>query len=620
MSEVEYKSKGSLLNPVKTLSFFTRKPVTEPLGPREAAPVYRGFHVNDWEKCIGCSTCQKVCDNAAITMVRIPDLPHDEVLGVRNERPAIDYGRCCWCGLCVDICPTGSLALTREYVHTCLESELDSYFILPDPHGMHKVHFEKGWDKGEDNDLVDLHQQPMAEMEAGQRVQSFDEMVQGYSDQQAIIEASRCVQCGMCHDSCPTHMNAPEYIRAIWEGNIEQAIEQIYQSNPFSHICGRVCTRRCETACSVGRRGDPVSIRWLKRYAMDQFDHEDIKRIAHRNRIDISSGKTVAIIGAGPAGLTAAYDLAMQGHRVTVLEALPGAGGMTRYGIPAYRLPYERIDDDVDVISSLGVEIRYNTRIGSDDDTGLSVTDLQRDHDAVVLAIGLHRSRSTRIPGSEHEQVRGAIDLLRLIRLEEGKPFPEPFQAPNTVPRSAVIIGGGNTAMDIARSLTRLQLKAYGSSNITLTALESLDHLLADPVEIKEATEEGVTILAARGPKQVVIEDGVLKGLKTLGVTSIFDEKGRFSPKYDEADEQLHEAEMVVEAIGQQGDLSLLDAQLTEKLEWQRGRLQIDSGGRTSEPWLWAAGDIVTGPDVVHAVADGHRIAASIHAVLSSKA
>jgi len=607
---VKYESKGSLLNPVKTLSFFTRKPVTEPLGPRAASPTYRGFHVNDWELCIGCSTCQKVCDNAAITMVQIPGLPHDEVLGVRNERPAIDYGRCCWCGLCVDICPTASLALTREYVHTCTEAELDSYFILPDPNGMHKVHFEKGWAKDPVADLVDLQQQPMAEVEAPERLQSFDEMVEGYSDQQAIIEASRCVQCGMCHDSCPTHMNAPEYIRAIWEGNIEEAIEQIYQSNPFSHICGRVCTRRCETACSVGRRGDPVSIRWLKRYAMDKLDHDSIKRIAHRNKVEGSSGKSVAIIGAGPAGLTAAYDLTMQGHAVTVFEALPAAGGMTRYGIPAYRLPYDRIDDDVDVITSLGVEVRYNTRIGKD----IGMADLQRDHDAVILAIGLHRSRSTRIPGSDHAQVRGAIDLLRLIRLEEGKPFPRPFE----VPRSAVIIGGGNTAMDIARSMVRLQLEAYDSSNVTLTALEALENFLADPVEIKEAKEEGVTILDARGPKQVVIEDGKVRGLQTLKVESIFDDSGRFAPKYDEDDQQLHQAEMVVEAIGQMGDTSLLGDALTEQLEWNRGRLQIDAGGRTSEPWLWAAGDIVTGPDVVHAVADGHRIASSIHAEIGT--
>jgi glutamate synthase (NADPH/NADH) small chain len=136
MSDIPYKDKGSILRPIKTLGFFARKAVTEELEPRPAAANYRGFHVNDWELCIGCSTCQKVCDNAAISMVKIPSLPEDPVKGIRNERPAIDYGRCCWCGLCVDICPTSSLSLTTEYVHTCREDELDSYFILPDRKGM----------------------------------------------------------------------------------------------------------------------------------------------------------------------------------------------------------------------------------------------------------------------------------------------------------------------------------------------------------------------------------------------------------------------------------------------------------------------------------------------------
>ncbi len=144
MSDIPYKDKGSILGPLKSLGFFTRKAVTVPLEPREAAANYRGFHVNDWELCIGCSTCQKVCDNAAITMVKIPDLPEDPVKGVRSERPAIDYGRCCWCGLCVDICPTSSLSLSREYVHTCREDELDSYFVLPDPNGMHNKAFGEG--------------------------------------------------------------------------------------------------------------------------------------------------------------------------------------------------------------------------------------------------------------------------------------------------------------------------------------------------------------------------------------------------------------------------------------------------------------------------------------------
>ncbi|MGA9395664.1 MAG: FAD-dependent oxidoreductase, partial [Azonexus sp.] len=158
---------------------------------------------------------------------------------------------------------------------------------------------------------------------------------------------------------------------------------------------------------------------------------------------------------------------------------------------------------------------------------------------------------------------------------------------------------------------------AYGEVRVTLTALEDLDHFLADPDEIKEAGEEGVIILDARGPQQVVVENGKISGLKTWRVKAIFDEQGRFAPSYDEADEQFHAASMVVEAIGQTTDASLLGDTLTEQLAWHRGRLQIDASGRTSEAWLWAAGDMVRGPDVVTAVADGHRVAASIHATMS---
>ena len=599
MSDIKYSNKGSILNPLKSLQFMARAAVTEALEPRPASANYRGFHVNDWEKCIGCSTCQKVCDNAAITMVTVPSLEENLELGIRNLRPAIDYGRCCWCGLCVDICPTGSISLSREYVHVCDQSQIDSYFILPDPHGMHKQPFEKGWSKSEDADLVDLNRQSMSEIEAEARDDNFDEVATGYDKQQAILEASRCVQCGMCHDSCPTHMDAPEYIRAIWEDNIEEAVRWIYKTNPFAHVCGRVCTHRCETACSIGRRGDPVAIRWLKRYAMDSLDHEQVKKIAAEQHSDVVTGKSIAIIGSGPAGLTAAFDLVKKGHSVTVFESRKKAGGMMRYGIPEYRLPYDRLDDDINVILSLGVELKLNTQVGKD----ISMNTLKKQFDAVLLASGLHEGRSTRIPGSEHSKTVSAIELLR--KITDKTRF--------ALPKSAVVIGGGNVAMDIARSLARLQKKKYGEINVTVTALEDESHMLADEEEIREAREEGVEILPGRGPRQCIIKNKKLTGLETVCCTSVFDEEGRFHPAYDESDICIHNVEMVIEAIGQAADITYLGHEVTESVDWKRGRLQVDSNGQTAAPWLWAAGDMVEGPDVVHAIAAGHRAAESIH-------
>jgi glutamate synthase (NADPH/NADH) small chain len=244
-------------------------------------------------------------------------------------------------------------------------------------------------------------------------------------------------------------------------------------------------------------------------------------------------------------------------------------------------------------------------RIGKD----IALEQLRGSHDAVLLALGLQLGRATRIPGSDHADVRKAVDLLRQATANEDF----------GTPRQAVVIGGGNVAMDIARTLARLQKKEFGAVQVTLTALEDRAHFLADPDEIKEAGEEGIVILDSRGPQQVVVENGKVTGLRTWRVKAIFDEQGRFAPSYDESDEQFHAGSMVVEAIGQMTDSSLLGDALTEKLTWNRGRLQTDAGGRSSESWLWAAGDMVRGPDVVTAVADGHRVAASIHEAIAAK-
>ncbi len=592
----------SLFSPLKALSFLGRQPLTLPMEPRPAAPNYRGFHLNDWEKCIGCGTCATICDNSAIRMVDIKELPADPIKGFKPYRPAIDYGRCCWCALCVDICPTGALALSREYVH--VSHDLNTYFILPDEKGMHGLGFAKGWAKSSDSDLLDLKRQDMPELTAEERQDSYVEIVQGFDQQTAMLEASRCIQCGMCHDACPTNMHAPEYIRAIWSGNIEEAVRQIYRTNPLAHVCGRVCTHRCETACSIGQRGDPISIRWLKRYAMDQLSHERIKEIALLGKQTKNSGKKVAIVGAGAAGLTCAFDLASKGHTVTIFEAFEKPGGMMRYGIPEYRLPYDKLDEDIDVIKSLGVDIRCNVRIGQE----TTMADLENNFDATLIAIGLHQGRSTRIPNSEHPQVYSSVELLRRITLKEEI----------DICQKIAVIGGGNVAFDIARSLARLQRQKFGEVNLVLCALEARESMLADEVEVKEAIEEGIELFTSRGPRECTVTDGTLMGLTTVACLSIFDEEGRFHPKYDDNDVILHESQQIVEAIGQAPNLEFLGDKLINQLEWDnRGRPVVNVEGCTSESWLWAAGDVVEGPDVIHGIAAGHRVANSIHYYLS---
>ncbi len=583
------------------------KPVTikVPKTYREASERYRGLHINDWEKCSGCSTCSKICPTDAIRMVSV-DITVEA--GNKPLRPAIDYGRCSFCAMCVDICTTGSLVMTREYIH--ISDDPDSFFFLPDETGIHHDNPGVGYSRDENSELLDLKRADMEEIPGDERVQSFVEYVKGYSREQAIAEAARCVDCELCVDVCPANMDIPRYIESVFNRDISDGIDWIYRTNPLPSICGRVCTHKCETVCSIGKRGEPVAIRWLKRYIMDQADNEDIVRQIGETKVIRKAVGKVAIVGAGPAGLTAAYYLSLMGYSVTVFESKPLAGGVMRYGIPRYRLPDEALDRDIEVIKSLGVEIKCNITVGK----ALSLNELERDYEAVFLGTGFNKGRGTGVKGTDRDGVLLATPLLEKISdFMRGESQEKPF-----LPDSLIVVGGGNVAMDVARSVARLQRMNGKPVDVKVTSLESLDEMPADLDEIVEGKDEGIKYFPSRGPKEILFEENRVIGLKTVACSEVFDEDGRFNPKFDESDERIISGSMVVEAIGQAPDYDYLPDQLKEKLVFVRGRIMVNEKGQTDLPWLFAGGDIVNGPDIIHGVADGHRAAIGIDEYLSS--
>jgi glutamate synthase (NADPH/NADH) small chain len=605
-------AKPNVLSPFKAVKYLFRKPKTlrYPFELKEPSPRYRGFHLNDWDKCTGCGNCADICPNEAISMVEIPEIEPEP--GEKNERPKIDYGRCCFCGLCVDICPPGSLRLSRDYFHIHFDTDTftfiardeksdEEHFLSADKYSVfqaslaHRKADNEGFVSDMEYSLFEPERVPMPQVPAEERKLSFIEQVVGYSREEAKKEASRCLECKLCEDACPAHLKISDYIKAIYEDEPDEAIRKIFEDNPLPAICGRICMKHCEEVCSLGLRGEPLAIRWLKRYASDTI--KDYKSTLELKRAK-PTGKKVAVIGAGPSGLSVAYFLALKGYKVVVFDALPGGGGMMRIGPPLYRLPIESVDKDVNYIASLGIEFRFNTTVGKD----ILFEDILKEYDAVYLGIGTTVSRSTRVENSDK-------CVLALNFLEENK-----IGKGVKVGKEIIVIGGGNVAMDVAREALRVQHIQYpGEEVVTKTvSLEDWDEMPATEEEIEDAKAEGLQFNPAWGPKEVILDEkGNIKGLLCMKVKSVFDEQGRFAPTFYEEKEMLLEGDMIIEAIGQGPDFSFIPEELFEKVEFTpRRKVKVDENGMTSIPKVFAGGDIVNlNLDAVTAIADA-KIAA----------
>jgi formate dehydrogenase (NADP+) beta subunit len=439
-----------------------------------------------------------------------------------------------------------------------------------------------------------------------------------------------------CMKACPVHTQAGRYVSLIAEGRYEEAYRYARTPNPFASICGRVCGHPCETDCRRGKFDSAISIRALKRFLTERHGPESrnpIDVFAERPRV--TRPEKVAVIGSGPAGLSAAHDLALLGYAVTVFEAAPVPGGMLHLGIPEYRLPRDVLQAQVREILDLGPELRVNARLGKD----FTIADLRaQGYKAILLAFGLHRSRDLSIPGNDLDGVVKGIDFLLNVNL--GYRF--------SIGKKVVVIGGGNVAIDVARSALRQQQKLtlealsssilpdslsesemsvamkelmdvsraalrMGAREVHLVCLESREEMPAFEQEVEEGLEEGLKIHPSLGPKQFIGKSGKLTGLETIECISVFDANHRFNPTFQAGSESVIACDTAILAIGQASDLSFLPPELGIETTRQ-GIFKVDPETlATTAPGIFAAGDIAFGPRlIISAVADGKRAAEGI--------
>ena len=437
-----------------------------------------------------------------------------------------------------------------------------------------------------------------------------------------------------CMMACPAHTNAGRYVALIAEGRFEEAYKFARDPNPLASICGRVCAHPCETACRRGDIDRPISIRALKRFLTERHGPES------KHPVDINAGRgqnklpfKVAVVGGGPVGLSAAHDLALMGYSVTIFEAAPVAGGMLYLGIPEYRLPRDVVEAQVREILATGdITLKLNQAAGRD----FTVSDLRHQgFDAVLIAVGAHRSRDLTIPGVDLDGVYKGIDFLLNVNL--GYKF--------TIGKKVIVIGGGNVAMDVARSAAREVVRQHvagvedlepslesvsavatkemvdvslsalrlGAQEVHLVCLEKREEMPAALEEIEEAETEGIIMHPGLGPKRMIGKDGKVVALEALKTKWVFDQNKRFNPAFYEGSETQLECDTIIMAIGQAPNLDFLKPEDGVELSPRRLIAVNPQTLMTSANGIFAGGDCVFGPRlIIDSVADGKRAAVGI--------
>ena len=457
-----------------------------------------------------------------------------------------------------------------------------------------------------------------------------------------------------CQVACPVHTDARGYVRAIADGRFDEAYLIARGPNPFASICGRICGAPCEIACRRGKipkvnddgmfvgQDRPIAIRALKRFVCDRFGPDarpvdevldsikdfvppiaaDADEMAALLRsgidktVEKANGLRIAIIGAGPAGLSAAHDLALMGFKPVVFEIEPVAAGMLAVGVPAYRLPRKLIENEIAVIEALGVEIRCAVEIGRD----VSFAELRSDFAAVIISVGAKSSRGLGLTGEDGPGVIGGVDLLRSVSLGEKV----------EVGRDVVVIGGGNVAYDVARSVVRqiafdtarTAARLAETSRVHLVSLEGAEEMPADTIEIIEGDEEGIERSNGWGPTEIVRDErGRVTGVKFRRCLQVYDDERKFAPVYDDEDIRVIECDTVLLAVGQAPALTFLEDGGKDVETMRGGWLKVDPDTlQTTAADVFVAGDLAHGTKLlIDAVASGKAAARSVYQFLTGK-